>query len=59
MNEPVEDTKKLPELRKKNNPKNEPTGPYTGRCGDCGSKDLWDDASAYGCKCCGAIFTFG
>ena len=55
----VPEEKDLSELRKKNNPKNEPTGHYTGRCGECGSKDLWDDASAYGCKCCGAIFVFG
>ncbi len=38
------------------NPNKERTGHFTGRCGTCGSKHLWDDASAYGCKCCDAIY---
>lgn len=49
----------LEDLRKKNNPDNAPVGHYTGRCRRCGSRDLWDDASAYGCRCCGAIFFTG
>jgi hypothetical protein len=28
-------------------------GDYTGKCGRCGSTDLWDDCTAYGCKTCG------
>lgn len=44
------------EIRKYNNPKNEPTGDYTGRCMECGSKDLWTDNLTYGCNCCGAIY---
>lgn len=39
------------------NPNNEPTGHYTGRCGKCGSSDLWDDNSAYGCNNCGGFWT--
>jgi uncharacterized protein (DUF983 family) len=42
-------------LQRKNNPHNEPTGHFTGRCSRCGSKDLWDDNLAYGCNACGAI----
>lgn len=38
------------------NPRNEPTGHFTGRCGRCGAKDLWDDNSAYGCNNCGAVY---
>lgn len=30
-------------------------GDYTGRCYKCGSYDLWDDNSAYGCNTCGMI----
>jgi hypothetical protein len=50
-----------PVLYSTNNPHNEPTGHYTGRCGKCGSKDLWDSGGAtlsYGCKTCGAFFNF-
>lgn len=36
-----------------NNPQNEPAGDFTGRCGKCGSKDLWDDNLVYGCNNCG------
>lgn len=46
-------------LRKKNNPDNKPTGHYTSRCGVCGSNDLWDDATAYGCNCCETTFFTG
>ena len=51
---------KLPEetlerMRQRNNPKNEPTGPFTGRCPRCGSKNLWDDNLAYGCNDCHAL----
>lgn len=49
----------LTEMRRKNNPKNEPTGHFTGRCKRCGSRDLWDDATAYGCNCCGEIYCCG
>lgn len=45
----------LESLRCKNNPNNERTGPFSGRCPHCGSKDLWDDNLAYGCNCCKAI----
>lgn len=44
----------LKELRRRNNPNNKPSGPYTGRCPHCGSTDLWDDNLAYGCNGCGA-----
>lgn len=49
----------LDALRKTNNPNNEPVGHFTGRCATCHSRDLWDDATAYGCNCCGAIFMTG
>jgi hypothetical protein len=39
------------------NPDNKPTGPYTGRCKRCGSADLWDDCTAYGCNNCGAVYS--
>lgn len=38
------------------NPRGEPTGPYTGRCSKCGSNDLWDDATMYGCNNCSAMY---
>ncbi len=47
------------ELLKKrqiNNPKNEPTGHFTGRCRNCGSSNLWDDNLTYGCNDCHALF---
>lgn len=47
--------KQLNELKERNNPKSEPTGHFTGRCSQCGSKDLWDDNLHYGCNCCGAF----
>lgn len=42
-------------LKQKNNPNNEPTGHFTGRCSKCGSNDLWDDNMHYGCNTCGAF----
>lgn len=30
-------------------------GDYTGRCYKCGSSNLWDDHTAYGCNDCGMI----
>ena len=39
-----------------NNPTGKPTGHFTGRCGRCGSDDLWDDNVAYGCNHCGGIW---
>ena len=39
------------------NPKNEPTGHFTGRCARCGSNDLWDDNLHYGCNNCGAFYS--
>lgn len=39
-----------------NNPNNELTGPYTGRCKKCGSNDLWDDNMAFGCNKCDYIY---
>lgn len=38
------------------NPTNQPTGHFTGRCGQCGSDDLWDDNLHYGCNNCGAFY---
>lgn len=35
------------------------TGPYTGRCHQCGSADLWDDETAYGCNRCNMIYCHG
>lgn len=45
----------LNELRRRNNPNNDPVGDYTGRCAHCGSNNLWDDNLAYGCNSCGAM----
>ena len=39
------------------NPAKKPTGPFTGRCKRCGSDDLWDDCTAYGCSNCGAVYS--
>ena len=47
------------ELMAQENPEREPTGHFTGRCGQCGSADLWDDCTAYGCNKCGALFVTG
>lgn len=35
------------------------TGPYTGRCHKCGSTDLWDDCTAYGCNKCSMVLVHG
>ncbi len=37
------DPKELKDLQMKNNPRQEPTGAFTGRCKVCHSKNLWDD----------------
>jgi ribosomal protein L40E len=42
--------------RMANNPNAERVGAFTGRCRKCGSNDLWDDVSCYGCNKCGATF---
>jgi hypothetical protein len=42
-------------MRPINNPRNEPTGHFTGRCSRCGSDDLWDDNLHYGCNSCRAF----
>ena len=52
----VTDAFQLECLRRKNNPNNESVGNYTGRCRNCGSKNLWDDNSCYGCNDCNAVF---
>src|SRR4051812_35397719 len=49
------DPGQLAALRHRNNPDKKPVGSHTGRCGHCGSTDLWDDNLAYGCNCCGAM----
>ena len=49
------DKQDLARLRRQNNPNNEPTGAFTGRCPHCGSGDLWDDNLAYGCNSCHAM----
>jgi len=59
MSKNITDEAELARLRRMNNPNNEPTGHYTGRCGKCGSNNLWDDATAYGCNCCEAFFMVG
>ena len=46
------------EMKRVNNPEGKPTGHFTGRCMRCGSNDLWDDNSAYGCNKCGAFWCF-
>ncbi|MEK6936873.1 MAG: hypothetical protein AABW58_02270 [Nanoarchaeota archaeon] len=53
------DPKVLEEIKKLNNPNNEPTGHFTGRCMRCYSNDLWDDATAYGCNFCDALYLTG
>jgi hypothetical protein len=55
----ITDPQQLAELQAIHNPNNEPVGHFTGRCANCHSKALWDDATAYGCKCCGALFMTG
>jgi len=51
----VKSGQELNRRRTLNNPRSEPVGHFTGRCAHCGSKNLWDDNLAYGCKDCGAI----
>ena len=50
----IEVVESYEDLKRKNNPYNEPTGHFTGRCSRCGSNDLWDDNLHYGCNKCGA-----
>jgi uncharacterized protein (DUF983 family) len=59
MSNPVTNEEELARMREENNPNNEPTGHYTGRCHRCGSNDLWDDYLAYGCNSCGALLNGG
>ena len=47
------------DLQRFNNPFNQPIGHFTGRCGRCGSKDLWEDNLTYGCNCCKTIYVIG
>ena len=54
-NLPTNNSRDLDDLRRKNNPNNEPVGDFTSRCRHCGSKNLWDDNLAYGCNDCGAM----
>ncbi len=53
------DPKVLEEIRKHNNPNNQETGHFTGRCMRCYSNDLWDDATVYGCNFCDALYMTG
>ena len=53
---PISDPATLSDLRKRNNPKNSPSGHGTGRCGTCGSTSLWEDHLGYGCNCCNTVF---
>lgn len=46
-------------VMQRNNQNNEQVGHYTGRCMKCGSKDLWDDMTAYGCNACDATYMVG
>lgn len=59
----MDDTKNRPEWlaeqMKVNNPTGKPVGHFTGRCMRCGSRDLWDDAAAYGCNNCDGLFMTG
>lgn len=51
-----EEYRKLRRISNINNPNNEPTGHYTGRCGQCGSNDLWTDGLTYGCNSCHFVY---
>jgi hypothetical protein len=59
LTDPNLSKEELEKKRAENNPEGRPVGHFTGRCGKCGSTDLWDDATAYGCNCCNAIFMTG
>jgi hypothetical protein len=50
------DEERLEQMRKINNPHNQSTGHYTGRCENCHSTNLWDDNTHYGCRDCGAVY---
>jgi len=43
--------------QERNNPNHESVGPYTGRCANCHSNDLWDDETMYGCNQCGKWYS--
>ena len=50
----ITDETELARLMAEHNPDGKPVGDFTGRCGRCGSSDLWDDSpAAYGCNVCG------
>ena len=53
------DESTLAKIRLAQNPEKKEVGHYTGRCLYCHSKDLWDDASLYGCNVCDAMYTVG
>jgi len=57
----ITDVDELAQLRKVHNPNDEVVGPFTGRCTNCASRDLWtaDNMLDYGCSCCGAYFRAG
>ncbi len=50
------DEAELVQLMAMNNPDGEPVGRYTGHCSRCGSRDLWDEVTAYGCRNCGGFY---
>jgi hypothetical protein len=52
-------SEQLEELRRLNGFYSNRCGHYTGRCGTCGSQNLWDDQTAYGCNDCGATYFTG
>jgi uncharacterized protein (DUF983 family) len=47
------------EIKRRENPDNLPTGHYTGRCKRCGSSNMWEDFTAYGCNVCDALYVTG
>jgi len=48
----------LENIRARNNPLQEPIGPYTGRCQYCESdKYMFDDAAIYGCTLCLSLYS--
>ncbi len=48
------DDKEYPPIIK--NKKEMKEGHSTGRCGVCGSNNLWEDLKSYGCDSCGKVF---
>ena len=47
----------LDDIRKYTNPNKEEAGHFTGRCMNCHSNDLWDDATWYGCNFCDSMYS--